>query len=164
MTAFSLSLLDPVESCLPVSAHWYETHKADRQALALYLRHYSAAKNRGKTHTPDYTWGFTPPGDVMVLLTANADALFVWSIERFRGDGQEGINCNVFRNESQVLSSLLIREAVAAAWARWHWRRLFTFVDSGQIRSTNPGYCFLKAGWRPCGYSDSGKIILEVLA
>jgi hypothetical protein len=29
------------------------------------------------------------------------------------------------------------------------------------VRSANPGYCFLKAGWRQCGWTQGGKLILE---
>jgi len=39
-------------------------------------------------------------------------ALFVW--RKFEDDsGQKGINCSIFRNESDILSSDLIREADA---------------------------------------------------
>jgi hypothetical protein len=30
---------------------------------------------------------------------------------------------------------------------------MFTYVDPGKIRSSNPGYCYLMAGWHPHGYS-----------
>ena len=36
--------------------------------------------------------------------------------------------------------------------------------ESRKIRSTNPGYCFIKAGWRKCGRTKSGKMILEKVA
>lgn len=38
--------------------------------------------------------------------------------------------------------------------------RLFTYVEPGKIRSTNPGYCFKKAGWRACGRNKTGKLVL----
>jgi hypothetical protein len=42
--------------------------------------------------------------------------------------GQRGVNCAVFRNESSVLSSELIREACGLAWTRWPGERLYTYV------------------------------------
>jgi len=41
--------------------------------------------------------------------------------------------------------------------------RLYTFVNPRKIRSSNPGYCFLKAGWRKCGITKWQKlVILEI--
>jgi len=101
----------------------------------------------------------------MVLLTASCDALFVWHHPVMaRLSGQEGVNCTIFRNESPVLSSELIREACKLAWQRWPGARLFTYVADAKIRSTNPGACFKKAGWRRCGRNATGKLtILELL-
>lgn len=101
----------------------------------------------------------------MVLLTVNCDALFVWlrnTVARF--DDQEGINCAVFRNEGSVLSSDLIREADDLAWQRWPGVRHFTYVADEKIKSVNPGYCFLRAGWQRCGRNANGRLtILERL-
>ena len=36
------------------------------------------------------------------------------------------------------------------AWERWPGERLFTYVDPNKVRSFNPGYCFLRAGWDRC--------------
>jgi len=47
---------------------------------------------------------------------------------------------------------------------KWPGERLYTYVNSHKIRSTNPGYCFLRAGWRKCGMTKGGLIILEKLA
>ena len=76
-------------------------------------------------------------------------------------DGQPGVYCPVFRNEGPVRSSDLIRAAMELAWFRWPGERLFTYVDPGLVRSTNPGYCFLMAGWRKCGRSGRGLVLLE---
>jgi hypothetical protein len=35
-------------------------------------------------------------------------------------------------------------------------------VNPCRIRSTNPGFCFLAAGWSRCGQTNSGLIVLEV--
>lgn len=107
---------------------------------------------------------FVGPGQKMVLLTPDATALFVWR-KFISGDGQQGVNCAVFRNEGTALSSDLIREADRVAWEQWPGERHYTYVNPKRIRSTNPGFCFLQAGWRKCGVTKYNKLlILEILA
>lgn len=131
---------------------WRTVKDGDPRAVALFHRHYSCADN-----TVDHTrYGFSGNGESMVLLSQDCQALWCW--RRVAG---EGVLCSVFRNEGPVLSSQLIREAVALAWQRWPGERLYTYVNPGKIRSTNPGACFLKAGWRRCGMSLGGLVILE---
>lgn len=148
-------------SLLMIDGNWLLSHKADQRAIGIYERHYSArhyADGRKRRQ-------FCPPGETMVLLTATCDALFVWVRNRVeRYDHQGGVNCTVFRNEGGVLSSELIREACDLAWRRWPGARLFTYVADGKIRSTNPGACFKKAGWKRCGRNADGRLtILERL-
>ncbi len=96
----------------------------------------------------------------MVLMNGDCTALFVW--RKFIDDsGQQGVNCAVFRNEGPVLSSTLILEAEQLAWGRWPGERLYTYVAPQSIRSTNPGCCFKAAGWRRCGQTKGGLVILE---
>lgn len=144
-----------------LDGHWYAVNRCDPRAYALYARHYSAAKNApyrqaGNTNVAG-------SGSTMVLLTLDCKALFVWlrnSVERL--DHQAGISCSVFRNEGAVLSSELIREADAMADVRWPGERHFTYVDAGQVRpKRDPGRCFIRAGWRVCGQSQRGLILLE---
>jgi hypothetical protein len=78
-----------------------------------------------------------------------------------RMDTQTGFNCAIFRNESSRRSSEIILEAERFAVAKWGPSRAFTFVDVRKVRSSNPGWCFIAAGWRKCGKTKSGKIILE---
>jgi hypothetical protein len=86
--------------------------------------------------------------------------MFVW--RSFRDDsGQSGVNCSVFRNEGRAQSSLLIRQADAIADHVWPGRRHYTYVRPQAVRSSNPGYCFVAAGWRKCGFSKRGLLILE---
>lgn len=133
------------------------THGADAGALKLWERHYSKrwyADGRFVTK-------FTGPGEHIVLVLPDYSALFVWchnTIERM--DKQVGVNCAVFRNESNYLSSDLIVEAQEWAWDRWPGKRLFTYVNSNKIKSTNPGYCFIKAGWNRCGVSKVNKLVI----
>lgn len=141
------------------TALWFPVNKFDPRAVGLYLRHYSArhyADGRARRQ-------FAPPGETMLLLTPECDALFGWvrnRVERF--DGQEGVCCFVFRNESARLSSDLILEADELAFERWPGERHFTYVDDAKIASSNPGYCFKRAGWRFCGRNKDGRLsILE---
>jgi len=61
-------------------------------------------------------------------------------------------------------SSDLIRSAMALAWQRWPGERLYTYVNPRFVKSANPGYCFLMAGWHRCGKTKSRELlILEAL-
>lgn len=149
-----------IEGALPSAQYgrWFEYKDGNGRALELYERHYSAYK---------YADGrkrelFCGPGEKMVLLTQKQDALFAWR-KFIDGSGQRGVNCAVFRNEGTELSSELILEAMAAAWLRWPGERLYTYVNPEEIKSKNPGYCFIKAGWTRCGRTKGGLVILEAL-
>jgi hypothetical protein len=129
-------------------------------------RHYSFrpyADGRRQQYGYRNRFQFVGPGESMVLLTEDCQALFVWLKAKFRADGQRGICCTVFRNESDILSSELVREACELAWRKWPGARLYTLVDPQKVRSSNPGYCFQMAGWRKCGMSKSGHVVLELL-
>lgn len=141
---------------------WIPVRDGDPRALSIYLRHYSARKD-GATQKGAKNWNrFTAPGESMVLLTPLCDALFIWVKQKYRLDEQWGVNCAVFRNEGHRLSSELIREACDIAWQKWPGERLYTYVNAEKVQSTNPGYCFKMAGWRVCGKSRRGLVILEL--
>jgi len=141
---------------------WWLTKDGDKSCLALYERHYSAYRYRDGR--PRYQ--FVGPGFSIVLRTERGDAVFVW-----RGyiddtiPKQEGVECSLFRNESQIQSSILIRQADAIADCVWPGRRHYTKVDPKAVGRDDPrhvpGYCFRRAGWRSCGMTQSGKLILE---
>lgn len=137
-------------------ALWWLTKDGDKACLELYERHYSAYHYiDGRKRVQ-----FVGPGEHIVLRTFDADALFVW--RRFIDDsGQRGVNCAVFRNEGSNLSSELVRQADAVADFVWPGARHYTYVDAKSVRSSNPGFCFLQAGWVRCGMTKSGKLILE---
>lgn len=136
---------------------WWLTKDGDKDCLELYNRHYSAYVYRDGRERKL----FAGPGEKIVLRTETADAMFVW--RRFvDGSGECGINCAVFRNEGNHRSSDLIRQADAIADCIWTCRRHYTFVNPAAIASSNPGFCFLKAGWRRTGRTTgSGLMILE---
>lgn len=135
--------------------HWHQVRDGHPAALRLFERHYS------KYHYKDGRRPnrFVGPGERIVLITKDGDALFVW--RKFRDDsGQVGVNCSVFRNESKILSSEFIRQAMDIAWQKWPGERLYTYVNAGKVKSSNPGCCFKKAGWRQCGVTKSRKLLI----
>ena len=140
--------------------HWLPSNRCDARAIALYFRHYSSEKSGRKPSV--YRSGFSGNGEDMVLLTEKCDAVFAWLHNVVpRKDAQAGVNCTIFRNESPVLSSELIREADELAWERWPEEpRHFTYVNPVKIASINPGYCFKQAGWRSCGLNRDGHLVL----
>jgi hypothetical protein len=136
---------------------WIEVRDGNDTARDIFDRHYS------RYHYADgrKPMIFVGPGKKLVLLTSDALSVFVWRKYTSR-DGQQGVNCAIFRNEGPTLSSDLIRAADAIADRRWPGERHFTYVDPRRIRSTNPGYCFKAAGWRFCGITKRrGYHILE---
>ena len=135
---------------------WIEVRDGDVSVRSVFDRHYSRRKFRDGR----YSSLFVGPGEKMVLRTAAGDAICVW--RKFMSmNNQNGINCAIFRNESDALSSHLLLQAMKLAWKKWPGERLYTYVNPKRIRSTNPGFCFLEAGWTRCGETKSGLKILE---
>ena len=136
--------------------HWIVGQDGEQELISLYERHYSCRHYKdGRKRTK-----FVGPGQHIVLTTPTRDALFVW--RKFIDDsGQQGVNCAVFRNESEVLSSRLIVEADAIADFAWPGERHYTFVRAEAVKSRNPGWCFICAGWSKFGHTSSGLVILE---
>lgn len=135
--------------------YWIAVKDGDPRAVALFRQHYSCRNPK-----VDYCrYGFSGKGESLVLLTLACDALFCW-----RKVVGEGVQCSVFRNTGPILSSDLIKEADDLAWTRWPGERLYTYVNPREIRSSNPGACFKKAGWRSCGITKVKRlIILELI-
>lgn len=137
---------------------WILTKDGDDTARAIFDNHYS------RQHYADGRKPllFVGPGEKMVLLTPDALALFVWR-KFISMNQQQGVCCAVFRNEGTHLSSDLIREADAIAWVRWPRERLYTYVDPIKTRhKRDPGRCFRKAGWRVCGETKGGLLVLDI--
>ncbi|MEN6560884.1 MAG: hypothetical protein ABFD52_08935 [Acidobacteriota bacterium] len=121
---------------------------ADPELRPLADRHYS----RKTPGAPK----FSGPGKIIVLRNPEGTWLFVWRNAKYRLDGQEGWECSIFRNESVELSSKIILRCEGFVTGR-----KFTYVDAKKIRSTNPGCCFLQAGWERAGKSrDRGLVLL----
>jgi hypothetical protein len=110
-----------------------------------------------------------PPGQTLVLLNFNATAVFGW----WRPHPDSGIRamnnldgwtCTIFRNESNWLSSCLILDAEIELLARYGCGPdgMLTYVWDSKVISSNPGYCFKRAGWRAIGRSaDRRKTLLQ---
>lgn len=143
--------------------NWLGVKDGDPRAFALFRRHYSYTPYQdGRRQNTAYRNRhlICGPGEKMVLINQDATALFVWR-KFVSGDGEIGVNCAVFRNESDVLSSVLILEAEKLARRRWGNKvRFYTYVNPREIKSDNPGYCFIKAGWRRCGQTKVNKLII----
>lgn len=136
-------------------ATWVEVKDGNSTARGIFDRHYS----RYVYHDGRKPKLFVGPGQKTVLVTPCARAVFVW--RRFiDASGQQGVNCAVFRNEGAGLSSALILEAEKIAWERWPGARLYTYVNPRKVRSSNPGYCFLMAGWRKCGLTKARRLLI----
>ncbi len=141
--------------------HWHKSNRADPKAASIADRHY----NRQKPGSAQ----FVPPGRCLVMLSEDQRALWVtsWPFARWVKHAWAGAWINsLFRNESAVLSSELIRQAVAAT--RHYWPvvpklGMVTFVDRAKIRSSNPGYCFKCAGFRAVGSTKGGLVVLQML-
>lgn len=149
----------PSSGLARASAYWFHAKDGDEACRQIFHRHYSFRRYKDGRE-PKL---FVGPGQKCVLITELGDALFVWRVFK-SGDGQEGVNCAVFRNESDILSSVLILDAEKVAADRWPGLRLFTYVNPKRIRSANPGACFKRAGWTVCGKTKwKGLVILEKL-
>ena len=138
------------------SVYWVISHDMNPIAQKFADRHYSR-KSPGSR-------AFVGPGEKIVLLSSNGDAVFAWlrSDPKLRGDHINGVCCTIFRNEGPVLSSKLILEAEKFAYDRWPGLKLFTYVNKSKVKSKNPGWCFMKAGWKLVGENKSGKLRLLV--
>lgn len=141
---------------------WTAVKDGHTRFAELYRRHYSCyqyADNRRSQYGYRNRNLVLGPGEKMALLTPDWMAAFGWR-KFIDKSGQTGANCAFFRNEGSQLSSWLILEAEKLAWVRWPGERLYTYVNTAAIRSSNPGYCFQIAGWRKCGYTSVNKLLI----
>lgn len=139
--------------------NWILSHRCDTPVRKLADRHY----NRQSVGAAN----FVPPGRCLVLRTGNVKAFWVtsWPLAQYTKHAWAGAwVCSAFRNEgSGILSSQLIREAVAAT--RFQWPDvpelgIISFVDAGKVRhKRDPGRCFIKAGFRHVGFTKVNKLL-----
>lgn len=143
-----------------MSSAWVSVPKFTPAGARLADGHYS----RRTVGSPQ----FMPPGQTLVLLTPDADAVFGWWRPDPRSgikamNGLDGWTCTIFRNTGPTLSSELILDAETALMGRFDCGPdgLLTYVWDAKVRSVNPGYCFKVAGWKAIGRSaDKRKTLL----
>jgi hypothetical protein len=144
---------------------WTLSWAFDPYVARLADRHYSRrASSVGSNQ-------FAPPGRKLVL-RADGPAAWVsmWPDPRYVDhDYPHAWVCTLFRREGgDVLASDLIRAAVAAT--RWKWGAaptagMVTFVNPAKVRAKrDPGYCFLRAGFRRLGVTGGGLTVLGLCA
>jgi len=152
-----------VSRMLPMLGGWVIVKKSHPILLRLADRHYTRQKPGTRL--------CTRPGINLCFVLEDGTAAFVtWRpIPRIgRMDRLEAWECTLFRNEGGGKSSDLIREAVALIWDKWGWPPrdgLITAVGiaetaSGRGKWSQPGQCFVKAGWKPIG-EKNGKAWLQ---
>lgn len=161
---------------------WLLSSSSDRRALDVVD---GAGPHEGKgPHYSRRTPGsktFTGVGQEIVLVTDCGRAVWAVVYQRVpspRGSGssrgREGTTAPtahvwrnmIFRNLGAGLSSELIRSATTATYERWIERygalpaeRLRTEIGVKSVKSANPGYCYLMAGWER-GPTKRGKLHL----
>jgi hypothetical protein len=174
------AVINPIELADAAAAvglpRWELSSSSDRRALDVvdgtgalqgHGPHYSRRTPGSKT--------FTGVGREIVLVTACGRAVWACVYQQTpmaRGTGgsrgRKGETDRkarfiwrnmMFRNLGAGLSSELIKTALARTYEEWANRygslpaeRLRTEIGVNQIRSTNPGYCYQKAGWIPDRY------------
>jgi hypothetical protein len=150
---------------------WTLSSSSDRRALDLvdgtgrwagYGPHYSRRTPGSKT--------FTGVGREIVLVTDDETA--VWAVVLQKTPAARGTGASrgrsgesdhrvrwiwrnmLFRNLGATLSSILIRTGTEETYRRWVERygalpdvRLRTEIDIRAVKSRNPGYCYLCAGY-----------------
>lgn len=115
---------------------------------------------------------FVPPGRCLVLYarTPSGTAFWVTSFQfrRYVKHAYPGAwICSAFRNETAALSSMLIVQAVACTRHQFGPsppHGMITFIDPKEVLPKDqPGWCFLKAGFRRVGFTDKGLIVLQLM-
>ena len=139
---------------------WHLSNRADPEVRPLADRHY----NRQKIGAPQ----FAPPGRCLVLKTNPVDAFWItsWPFAQYVKHQWAGAwVCSAFRNEGHHLSSALIVDAVRVTLAKWECPELgmLTFVDTKKVRNKlDFGYCYLRAGFEPVGFTKGGLLALQL--
>jgi hypothetical protein len=128
--------------------YWRKSDQYDPMVIPLADRHYS----RKTVGAPK----FVAPGRAIVLTTPLHDAAWVttWPLAKYTKHAWAGAWINsFFRNEGQILSSSLIREAVSLTRGKWMVAPelgMITFIDTRYVRrKRDPGRCYRRAGFVP---------------
>lgn len=101
-------------------------------------------------------------GRKLVLRDTEGTVVFGWIFPdpKMRMDGQRGVNCAIFRNESSRKASEIILEAERAAVEKWGPQRMYTYIDPAKTQAILRhgtrvvGWTWRKAGWKPVVAKD----------
>lgn len=147
-----------------IHSGWMELKDGNDSARTIFDRHYSR-RVYADGRKPKL---FVGPGVKKVLMLADGRGLFVWR-KFISDDGQDGVNCAVFRNESDEIASELIRQAVTIARETWPSERFYTYIDPRKVKPTMVrgypvwGWCFYKAGFHFVSVGKGGKHVLALV-
>lgn len=140
---------------------WQPSDRFDPRAVRIADRHYS----RQKPGTPQ----FMKAGSCCVFYASTETGEAVWgtSWQQIVKHAWPGAwECAIFRNEGAARSSDLIRQAVAATRAHYGEppeQGMITFVKPSAVRAkSDPGHCFIIAGFRPVGETKGGLVVLQM--
>lgn len=152
---------------------WVMVKDGDVRAWNIFQRHYSFDAKKARANKL-----IVGPGFKTVLVVPDphnpneAQALFVWRLERLRDDANYGACCAVFRNETKYPGSYLIECAEEFVALKWPFiPRLYTFIDTTKVlpyanrkdpkRKKIWGRAYRFAGWWPCGWSKKRLQVFE---
>ncbi len=142
---------------------WRLSWRADPRARRLADRHYNRQTLGAKQ--------FVPTGSCLVLLTDDADAVWVtsWPKAEYVQHAWAGAFVNsLFRREElcPYRASQLITAATAATRARWPQvpdLGIVTFVNADKVRrKRDPGRCYRRAGWHLVGTTRAGLLAFQL--
>lgn len=143
--------------------NWRISHRADPEACELADRHY----NRQSVGSDQ----FVPPGRCVVLFCETPTGKAFWITSYPYAEWVKHVwagawVCSAFRNEGAALASELILQAVAATRAvigEPPPLGMVTFVRPDMVRrKRDPGRCFLRAGFLPCGKTVKGYLAFRL--
>jgi hypothetical protein len=141
--------------------NWMVTHQYDSRVAALADKHYSRQTIGSKK--------FSPPGRKLVLVTEDGSAGWVTlcpEAQYVHREYPDAWICTFFRNESEIPSSQLIKEAIAVTL--WKYGKppdsgMVTMVDASKVTSEIPGYCYKRAKFKHIGETKRHKLhILQI--
>lgn len=129
---------------LAAADEWFPVKTSNPTAVALANRHYSRRRVGQRIGGP---W------KCLALLTGDGAALWLSTYTVRPMDGLDAVRCSIFRNEGPVVSSALIRSAMDITEREWRFiitppDGWVTWVNSAEVATEIPGYCFRRAGWK----------------